>query len=1087
MGILDKFSLKDLFEASPELYGYANSVEKDIKRAIDEEVAKYNFTGDKADYVRAKVEGSIIGSLHYDQSFIKALNMATTSSSRQEIIRGYIRNYISREIDIEIANVQKEIRQNVQNKAGNLFSVFDPRWKKKVKDGDYSQYEEYRKNIQNYLMPTIGGGGEGDSSVINTTAPSDYYSYLNDAVKEYNKGKLTIPAGVSPQAYFDKLAQDAYNASEVKNFVHGDTGRLLNSQELSTLSNIHSNSGKEGGIRSNLSGEKKIELLDDLGRGDVDSASKKYVKRFEFFGKVSSAAPKEVLGELLISGKTSGRTYQEFSKDLISEIPRIVIDSSGKAILKGKDIFQQIHSQALKDYTEGLKKNPKKAIQEFQHQNIAANISSLQFLIHKGTGPIRELQAALEKNELVHDILNFAKATKSFTSFSTKNTAEATRLKNRILASVSSGAIRFKSDGEKNRFIEAVNTNDSRFLNNFITPGMFGGGTFGNLVKEVNDINFDLGGRVGSSELITRSLNFENNIGLYKRSVLNNVIFAAQLGYDSGYFVSEIKKRLKESQVGQIWTKLDTKVSWESIKKKTQDSFISFATSSAIFGKFAANRGELESLFKMYNGEMSWGEFLKIAAKARFEKFLGKKIEDLVNLGFKWTLKDIMSSRFYQLSKLKLLKNLRYLERFALLGFKKLAGPLGGAFSKLIAKGWGRFAGGIGRVFATFGGYLSSLLGGLGPSGAAIARFVRVLSISLIVLLLYFILILLPPIQVILGGFNGLSSSRYDPESLADQNYGAARPLSGQGNVISSGVFTSGNACVASDGRAMNTSEYSDWNNLSLSDFENTKNDVNCRIMCNAKNTMGAMFIGTGNSINCNALKSIGSPTSFNQFVCTDLVVASYKDDDPYLTARLVIDQDRYLESKPGIYEEIELAVPNNPSNPETLSVYNPRCVPLDKFAPGNIFVMRANTCNDTYDAGRYQTINPSTGTVVSTWGAHVELVLKVVDEGGKKVLYNLSTNHIRKKIKYNLTKCDGNNYKLSSEDQKTFIGETMVKSFPCKMYELKNVNTSLSCPKDELGNDACIIGPNNYPDFGNYESVPLNRSGVRAPSTLLQ
>lgn len=65
MGILDKFSLKELFEASPELYGYANSVEKDIKRAIDEEVAKYNFTGDKADYVRAKVEGSIIGSLHY--------------------------------------------------------------------------------------------------------------------------------------------------------------------------------------------------------------------------------------------------------------------------------------------------------------------------------------------------------------------------------------------------------------------------------------------------------------------------------------------------------------------------------------------------------------------------------------------------------------------------------------------------------------------------------------------------------------------------------------------------------------------------------------------------------------------------------------------------------------------------------------------------------------------------------------------------------------------------------------------------------------------------------------------------------------
>jgi hypothetical protein len=54
-------------------------------------------------------------------------------------------------------------------------------------------------------------------------------------------------------------------------------------------------------------------------------------------------------------------------------------------------------------------------------------------------------------------------------------------------------------------------------------------------------------------------------------------------------------------------------------------------------------------------------------------------------------------------------------------------------------------------------------------------------------------------------------------------------------------------------------------------------------------------------------------------------------------------------------------------------------------------------------------------------------------------------------------------------------------------MYELKNTNPSLSCPKDEFGNDACIVGPNNYPDFGNYESVPLDKSGVKAPSRLLQ
>ena len=1081
MGILDKFSLDNIFAASPDLYGFANNIEPEIRAAIDKEVSKYNFTDVKAEYVRAKVEGSIIGSLMYDTSFKLALDSAPTTSARQEIIRGYIRNYISREINIEITNVQREIRQNIQTSIGTPFSILDPRWKKKAKGGDYSQYEEYRKNVKNYLIPTIGGGGEGDTNVINQNyGESEQYKYLKQQVDDFNNGKLTLPAGTTPQAYFDRIALDSFNASRIQNYVH-ETGNLVSSEDLGILAKIDQKSSSNSGIKRNLSQENRIGLLEDLKNGDVDSASKNYTKRFELFGKVGAAAPKEVVGELLFSGKTSGDTASEFSQKLLVNPPHIEIGADGKAVLKGEDVFKAIYDQSLEQYKKGLQKNPKKALQEFQHQNIAANVSSLKMLLHQATGPVREIQAALEKNELVHDILNFAKATKSFTSFSTKNTAEATRLKNRILAAVSAGTIKFKNDAEKANFINAVNTNDSRFLNKFITPGMFGTSTFSNLLNEVHEMNLEIGGQTGSTELITRALNFENNRSLYKQEVLNNIIYAAQLGYDSGYFFSEIKKRLKESEIGQIWSKLDTEVSWKSVKEKSKENFIKFLSNSAIFGKYAANSGDLENLFKLYNNEVSFGNLLGKRFRGGFESFLKNRFGVVMNLDFKWTLKEIMKSRLYTLAKLKLLKNLRFLEKLAGLGFKKLAGPLGGFLSKAIAGSWSSIARGAGRFLGTFGNILNSILGKFGPSSAAMARFVRALAISILLVLLVFVLVILPPVQAILGAFNSLSSNRYDPEATLDQNYGAARPLSGQGNVIASGSFTSGNVCVAPDGRAVNTSEYPDWNNLNLSDFENTKNDVNCRIMCNAKNTMGAMFIGTGNSINCNAIKSLGPLSNINnQFVCTDLIISSYRDDDPGIVSRLVIEQDRYLESKPNLYEQIELAVPNDPADTENLDVYYPRCVPLEKFAPGNIFVMRANTCNDTY-VGGYLTVRPNIGLTVTS-GAHVEMVLKVVDEGGKKVLWNLSTNHIRKKIKYDLIKCDGNNYRLSEESQKQYIGDTKVNSFPCKMYELKQAKAGLTCPKDEFGNDACVVGPNNYPDFGNYRSVPITRTGVQSP-----
>jgi len=1083
MGILDKFSLDNIFAASPDLYGFANSIEPEIRAAIDKEVLKYNFTSDKAEYVKAKVEGSIIGSLMYDTSFKAALDSAPTVGARQEIIRGYIRNYISREINVEIANVQREIRQKIQTNIGTPFSILDPRWKKKAKDGDYSQYEEYRKNVKNYLIPTIGGGGEGDKNVIKQNyEESDQYKYLKQQVDDFNNGRLAIPAGTTPQAYFDRIALDSFNASRIQNYVH-ETGNLVSSEDLGILAKIDqkASSDSDSGIKRNISQENRIGLLEDLKNGDIDSASKNYTKRFELFGKVGAAAPKEVVGELLLTGKTSGDTASEFSQKLLVNPPHIEIGADGKAVLKGEDVFKAIYDQSLEQYKKGLQKNPKKAIQEFQHQNIAANVSSLRMLLHQGTGPIREIQAALEKNELVHDIINFAKATKSFTSFSTKNTAEATRLKNRILAAVSAGTIKFKNDAEKNSFINAVNTNDSRYLNKFITPGMFGTSTFSNLLNEVHEMNADIGGQTGSKELITRALNFENNRSLYKQEVLNNIIYAAQVGYDSGYFVSEIKRKLKESEIGQIWSKLDTEVTWKSIKEKSRENFKKFLSNSAIFGKYAADSSDLENLFKLYNNEVSFGELLRKRFRSGFENLLKNRFGVEMNLDFKWTLKEIMKSRLYTLAKLKLLKNLRFLEKLAGLGFKRLAGPLGGVLSRVIGGSWSSIARGFGKFFGTFGAFLSSILGKFGPSGAALARFVRALAVSILLVLLAFVMLILPVVQAILGAFNAHSSNRYDPEATLDQNYGAARPLSGQGNVIASGSFTSGNVCVNSEGRAVNSSIYSDWNNLNLSDFENTKNDVNCRIMCNAKNAMGAMFIGTGNSINCNAITSLGPIENINnQFVCADLIVDAYKYDDAGLVSRSVIEQDRYLESKPTVYEQIELAIPNDPNNAENLDVYYPRCVPLEKFAPGNIFILRRNTCNDTYDGG-YKTISPF-GSVISIYGAHVEMVLKVVDEGGKKVLWNLSTNHIRKKIKYDLIKCDGNNYRLSENSQVQYIGREMVRSFPCKMYELKEANPGLNCPKDEFGNDACIVGPNNYPDFGNYRSVPITRTGVQSP-----
>jgi hypothetical protein len=1078
-----RFSLENIFDKTPNLYW---QVPAEIHTAIEKEIAGYNFSGDKKEYIVAKIEGSIAGDLMFDSNFKNDLNSAATALDRQKIIRDYLRAYIKREVNLEIANIQKEIKQSVVTKNGSVLSLFDPRWKKEAKAGDYSQYEEYRKNVTDFIFPTAGSDAEGSSKITaSTSVKSDHTKYLEKIVSDYNDGKIVIPAGMTPQAYFDQLSIDLYNASSVGNYVHRETGELLSTTDLYILSNIDENIG--GRIKNNLAPGKKVELLNNLKTSNTADASKNYIKRFEFFGKVSTAAPKEVVGELLTKGKTSGLTPLEFSKELLGKVPRIAVNASGKASLEGVDVFKKVFDNTLKQFDTDLKKNHKKAIQEFHHSNTAANVSNLKFLIHQGTGPIAELTAALEKNELAHDIMNFAKATKSFTSFSTKNTAEATRLKNRILTAVGSGVIKFKSDTEKNDFIRAINNNDHSYLNKFVTPGMLGKSTFANFLQEVNNTNLELAGVVGSEELATRALNFENFTSLYKREVLNNIIYAAQVGYDSGYFVSEIKKKLKETQVAKIWSQLDTQITFDSLSKKAKDSFIGFVTSSR-FGKFAANKADIETLFDLYGGKLSFTGLLKKSGLVYFKKFLNR-FGVQMNLDFKWTLKDIMKSRLYELGKLKLLKNLRFLEKGLGLAFKKISGPFTSMLSRGLSGSWGTISRGFSRFLGSFGGFLGSIVGGLGPSGASMARFVRIFSIALLIIILIFILILLPPIQVILGGFNSLSSTRYESESFADQNYGAARPLSGQGNVIASGVFTSGNACVSSDGKAVNETKYSDWNNLTLADFENTRNDNNCRIMCNAKNIMGVMFPGSFNAVNCNALKTIGTVVNENnQFYCTDFVVDAYKQDDPGLVSRLVIVQDRYLESKSGgsgIYEKVELAVPNDPGDTSNIDKYNARCVPLDKFTPGNVFIMRANTCNDTFDSdGKYRTKNPVTGGIESTWGAHVELVLKVVDEEGKKVLYNLSTNHIRKKIRYTLTKCEGpgDTYRLSENDQKAYLGLVMVRSFPCKMYELREVDPNLSCPKDALGNEACIVGPNNYPDFGNYQKVPISRTGVSTP-----
>jgi hypothetical protein len=79
-----RFSLENIFDKTPNLYW---QVPAEIHTAIEKEIAGYNFSGDKKEYIVAKIEGSIAGDLMFDSNFKNDLNSAATALDRQKIIR----------------------------------------------------------------------------------------------------------------------------------------------------------------------------------------------------------------------------------------------------------------------------------------------------------------------------------------------------------------------------------------------------------------------------------------------------------------------------------------------------------------------------------------------------------------------------------------------------------------------------------------------------------------------------------------------------------------------------------------------------------------------------------------------------------------------------------------------------------------------------------------------------------------------------------------------------------------------------------------------------------------------------------------
>lgn len=1064
--------------------------------AIEEELNIYNFSGDKRKLLRLSLEGSVAAALAYDEELREKLSKATTDEEKKKIIKGYLQAYIKEEIDLELASAKQQIRQNIINNdiksGGDFFAFFDPRFKGVVKKGDYSQYDGYREKVSKYFFP------DSEKFVAPSTT-SELRINLGEFVKEWNDrspaakgiGASVVSFASTTSATARKLLEDDLNAQYLKKFleVTGDlrvfdsvTGTFIKFSDMAVKANVNLKlKEKENLFNKKLSPQEVAKLSEYIIAGDVSAAS----KYFNLEG--------------------SGLTADKLVKELGTFKEVIKIDDSGIAKVVGDNKIEAIFKSALNEFSEKLQKNPENAVLDVHDSYFVTTSMAVKSILSRDTAEVRENKEALKdllaRSELASNIINLSKALKKESSLSTADQATLSNVKLSILKAVTDGVIKFDNESHKQEFIDAVNSGNRFYLKNFVTPGLVNINTFSSFLKETNELSLQLAGKVGSPHLASLSINFGSHTAIFQRKILNQFIYAAQIGFDQGYLVSEIKKKLKNNKFAKMWATLDSSVSWDEIKGKISVKFIDLIvkTQARLGGPKSFNekdlRGDLQTLLDFYSGKLSFGDIVKRQLVHRAEFFLDKR--GLNNLAYllkgKIDFKTIVSNsvlvkNLTNLVKQQLIKNSKYLRKALEMLINKFIPGAGGFVSKFLKYG-GHY---LSRYLGSFGSSISNFTNKLLGGKFDIAEFEKIaakVALGCFAMVLVFVLFVLAPMQIIMAALNSLSQNREQTEVAADITYGGPFSLLNQNNLSSSGIFTSGNACVDPFGLPnFGQDKVSKWSNLKISDFEGTVNTKNCRVMCNAKITMGRMFIGSAGALDCNAKETIlDSKGTYDPFMCTDLPIRAYADDDSGISGqRLVIGMDSYLKSKSvnpdGLYIRTDLATPSPDSD---LTSYDAQCIPEDKISPGSIIIFRVNTCNDRnytksyYDSKKlrnvtqtvYDTINNITGNKVASMGGHVELVLKVEDRGGEKVVYTVATNSTIKKPSYVLKSCGNNTYSFQVAKGWGYLrGEEYGKgdSYPCRMYELRNVSENLPC------SNVCELGPNNYPDKSNYESIPV-------------
>ena len=729
--------------------------------------------------------------------------------------------------------------------------------------------------------------------------------------------------------------------------------------------------------------------------------------------------------------------------------------ADGTLELKGDGLHEKFKSGVSSGHSQ-MAGNPGSGFRKTLISNVAGNIADLS--VHAATGSISvttQAQNLIAKSKLSADLINLAEASRHIGKMDATALSKFGALKSRVQRAVTAGEIDFRIDADKVKFLNALNNNDHQYLANFVSPGFLGQSDFSRFNSALNQEIMDFGAEVGSKSLASRALNFSNSQTLFQKEQLNQLIYYAQISTDVGYAASEALKKIQEkSFLGKMGI------------RDTKDLLLDYGRAWEITSNYFKKKSPLSKYDKDFDK-------IKGFYKDPIGSIRGRLGDELTN----WLKKNgvdiagkFMDSAFMRGLKFKLIKNLRYLEQLGIMALKKLGGPLGSSLSRVLGNSMGGVSRYIAKSFSSIFSFVGNFLYKTSGKEYDFADFAKAAAVVGCGCWLLFFLPILAILQTLLGTFSSNSGTPYLPGVVSDVTFGTFQSYTQNLAFQGGRITTSGNVCVDPNSHEMFNSGRN-WNNLKVSDFNGTDNTNNCLIMCNARQVMAGLMPGKDGNLNCNYnfpdMYRFDNPEANGktQFWCTQLVMNSYKNNDPEITQRsdnaAVIYLDRYLKNKSDMYQMNDLSIPNDPNNEETLSVHSPVCVNKSNFQAGNIVIFRANTCNETLQGGGYKTLTNQ--GVRTTGNGHVELVLKL----SGNYLYTISSNNVNKKLSYQVSSegCGADQIKVIGTSA-TYLDENGVSvKYPllmCRMYQLKNTTGTYSCPSN------CQIPTNNYPDLVN-------------------